>query len=233
MNTASKLGAILVLSVAGISAAQADTVAMWTFESSVPTTAGPHAAEVGSGTALGFHAGATTYSNPVGNGSAESFSSTNWLDGDYYQFSVSTIGFADLSLSWDQTSSNTGPRDFRLDYSIDGGATFTTFANYAVLANGGAPNAAWSGGTASAVYSFTRNLAAIDGLENLALAVFRLVDASGSVSANGGVVGLGGTNRVDNFTVSASPVPVPAAVWLLGSGLLGLAGLRRRRIAMA
>ena len=31
-----------------------------------------------------------------------------------------------------------------------------------------------------------------------------------------------------NFRVTGSPVPVPAAVWLLGSGLLGLAGLRRR-----
>jgi hypothetical protein len=26
-----------------------------------------------------------------------------------------------------------------------------------------------------------------------------------------------------------SPVPIPAAVWLLGSGLLGLIGIRRRK----
>jgi hypothetical protein len=34
----------------------------------------------------------------------------------------------------------------------------------------------------------------------------------------------------ENFTgtINFNPVPVPAAVWLLGSGLAGLAGLRRR-----
>jgi hypothetical protein len=32
-----------------------------------------------------------------------------------------------------------------------------------------------------------------------------------------------------NTTVQTSPVPVPAAVWLFGSGLLGLMGIARRR----
>lgn len=32
-----------------------------------------------------------------------------------------------------------------------------------------------------------------------------------------------------NTTVQMSPVPVPAAVWLFGSGLLGLVGLARRK----
>jgi hypothetical protein len=31
-----------------------------------------------------------------------------------------------------------------------------------------------------------------------------------------------------NYVVSGSAVPIPAAVWLLGSGLVGLIGLRRR-----
>lgn len=35
----------------------------------------------------------------------------------------------------------------------------------------------------------------------------------------------------DNITVEASSVPVPAAIWLLGSGLVGLAGLRRKKNA--
>jgi hypothetical protein len=35
------------------------------------------------------------------------------------------------------------------------------------------------------------------------------------------------------LTFAAAPVPLPAAVWLFGSGLLGVAGVRRRRAASA
>jgi hypothetical protein len=34
---------------------------------------------------------------------------------------------------------------------------------------------------------------------------------------------------MDNFTYNFHPVPVPAAVWLLGSGLLGLLGFSKRK----
>jgi hypothetical protein len=48
----------------------------------------------------------------------------------------------------------------------------------------------------------------------------------------GMVAGLG--NDVLTFTGNGtSAVPLPAAVWLLGSGLLGLAGVSRRRLATA
>jgi hypothetical protein len=39
----------------------------------------------------------------------------------------------------------------------------------------------------------------------------------------------GGYFMVDDIEITGSPVPVPAAVWLLGSGLLGLVGMRKRQ----
>lgn len=44
---------------------------------------------------------------------------------------------------------------------------------------------------------------------------------------------LGNTDRiyVTNFAITETVVPVPAAVWLFGSGLLGLIGIARRKAA--
>ncbi|MBT8063206.1 MAG: VPLPA-CTERM sorting domain-containing protein [Gammaproteobacteria bacterium] len=39
----------------------------------------------------------------------------------------------------------------------------------------------------------------------------------------------GGSLFLDAASVEVNPIPLPAAVWLMGSGLLGLAGLRRRK----
>lgn len=49
-------------------------------------------------------------------------------------------------------------------------------------------------------------------------------DVYGSCASVNGDIGNPGINPF-----SAAPVPVPAAAWLLGSGLIGLAGVRRRK----
>jgi hypothetical protein len=227
-----KIAALSGVFTAGMAGAPAfaDTIAQWTFETSIPVTAGTFSPEVGAGSALGFHtSSAAVYSSPAGNGSAHSFSSNNWAVGDYYQFQVSTVGYSGITLSWDQTSSNTGPRDFQLQYSTNG----TTFVNsgsvFSVLANA-APNPSWNSTTASALYSFTVTSFGA-ALDNQASAFFRVVDAS-AVSANGGVVATGGTDRIDNFTVSgvaAVPEPETYAMLLAGLGLLGFGTRRRTR----
>lgn len=215
-----------LVAVAGLGAvANADILANWTFEVSVPTTAGPHTAEGGINASGSQATGGTNgvYSNPVGNGSVESFSSTAWDVGDYYQFTTSTIGYNSISIGWDQTASNTGPRDFNLQYSTDGTTFFNIGATYSVLANA-APNPVWSSGSGSPIYSFLQNAPAA--LNNQATVWFRMTQAN-TISANGGVVASGGTNRVDNIIINGTVVPAPASVALVG--LAGLVAGRRRR----
>lgn len=219
--------AAIAAGVAGIaSTANADILANWTFETSAPATAGPFAAEAGnnaaSSFASGFHAGASTYSSPVGNGSSKSFSSNTWAIGDYYQFTTNTVGYSGIAIQWDQTSSNTGPRDFKLSWSTNG-TTFTDIGStYAVLANV-TPNA-WNSTTGFAIYTNgpTSGPAA---LNNQSTVYFRLTMVT-NVSANGTTVAAGGTDRVDNVIITGT-VPAPGAMALVGLG--GLIAARRRR----
>jgi hypothetical protein len=210
-------------------------IAQWTFETSTPATAGPFAAEVGTGQALGFHVGAAVYSSPVGNGSSHSFSANTWAVGDYYQFQTSTIGFSAIAVSWDQTSSSTGPNMFNLEYSTDG-TTFTTFlANYLVKTNAtssdnegtGWATAPWSsGGSRQAAYGLAIDFSSVSALNNASSVYFRLVDNNAN-SALGTPVSAAGTDRVDNFTIFTI-VPEPASAALAGLGFLGLLIQRKR-----
>ena len=209
-----------------LQALKADILGDWTFETSQPATAGPFSPEIGSGSASGSHAGAAVYSSPSGNGSLHSFSSTLWAVNDSYQFEVNTLGYSGVMLSFDQASSNTGPGAYNLDYSIDG-INFTVFASYAVLANA-SPNLPWNASTYNSAYTFNFDLSAVSALNNQPTVFLRLVDNS-TVSASGGTVGTTGTDRVDNFTVSATTVSEPATSILavFGVGLL-LFTLKRR-----
>ena len=147
---------------------------------------------------------------------------TAWALGDYFQASTSTLDFEDISISFDATGSNTGPRDFTLAYSTDGN-TFTDFGNYTLV------NASWSSSATfvnPSTAHFDFDLSAVAALEHAAVVYFRLVNTS-TTSINGGTTASGGTSRVDNFTIAGTAVPEPGALGLVG--IAGIATLRRRR----
>src|ERR1700722_1663867 len=103
------------------------TIADWTFETNLPatppagTSAGPFSPEIGVATdqATQVHAASSTYSNAAGNGSKSSLSANTWAVGDYDQFLINTGTAMEnvTGISFDQTSSNTGPQNFQLEYS--------------------------------------------------------------------------------------------------------------------
>ena len=211
------------------SAASADVIAGWTMPTAVAAaTTGSNytygAADLGaltSGTSLsGFHAAAaTTWSSPTGNGSTYSLSSNNWATGDYYQVSMATTGYSDISVSWDQTRSGTGPSSFSLSMSTDGGANFTTLlASYTVVQAGLAGTDTTSWNTVTNQTGFTTTTIIGISAANKGNIMLRFSSLSTTAAA--------GTGRVDNISVTGAIIPAPGAV-----ALIGLAGLisRRRR----
>jgi len=233
-----KFLALAALTAVSVFPSFAQTVATWTFETSAFTSvtntgstplSTSIAPEVGSGSATGFHTStATVWSSPTGNGSAKSLSANNWSVGDYFQFQVSTIGFSGLSLSYDQTGSSTGPRDFALSYSLNG-TTFTSIGStYSVLLNG-APQTAWNSGASSSVFTLSYDLGAFSDINNASSVTFRITDMT-TTSIGGGTTASAGTDRVDNFSVFTTPVPEPSSVVLgIAGGLAGLIIWKRRK----
>jgi len=207
---------------------EAAVVAAWTMPNAVPAgTTGSNysygAADVGGATAgtslTGFHAlSATAWSSPAGNGSAYSLSSNNWSVGDYYQISLSTASYVNISLSWDQTRSSTGPSNFRVDMSTDGTTFSTILASYSVIQAGASGTSSWSS-SGPVQSAFTTTIASVAGADGRSTLRFRFVNLS--------TVGTGGTNRIDNITVSGTLIPAPGALALLG--VAGLVSTRRRR----
>jgi hypothetical protein len=135
------------------------------------------------------------------------------------QFQVSTIGFSGITVQWDQAGSGTGPRDFALQYSLDGTA-FILVNTYQV------PLSTWSSSSTQSGFTFysTFTPTIASAIEDQATLYFRLVNSSNS-SSKGSTVGSAGTDRVDNFLVQATAVPEPstfiagiaaAAVWRAG-----------------
>lgn len=229
----------LALTVIGLAlftqqASAQTTLAQWTFETSQPGVvtlpASPGAgiwltniaAEVGSGTAAGFHAGATTYSSPAGNASSHSFSSTVWTNiGDCCQFAVSTISFTNVAVSYDQTSSGTGPRDFIFSYSTDG-TTFTPVGStYIVLTNATAANNEGSGkstspwsssGSRQSAFTVSPDLSSITAIDNKSVVYFRVSMADTTNAAGSPTTPTSGTHRIDNFLVTGIKAGIPSII---------------------
>lgn len=179
----------------------AQTIALWTFETSQPANSGPHNAEVGTGIATSIHAGASTYSTPSGNGSLHSFRANKWAAGDFFQFVVNTTGYESITFSFSQTSSARGPKTFEVLVSTDG-ATFTTLAgsNYDVT------NSTWNVTNSNAASLHNFNLS---GMGNQPMLVVRLRVVAGSTAANGSSITASVTSRIDNVSITgSSPLPV-------------------------
>jgi hypothetical protein len=249
------LAAVCALGLAAATSVRADTIAQWTFETGAPSatpsawngsagvsgqtpgmTFASDLSTYGSGAASGYHATAgTLWVSPVGNGSLRALSANQWLQAsDYYQFtftpSAAGTTFTGINLTWDQTASSSGPKNWNLNYSTDGVTWNTSPIDYS-LAYFSWNSSTVQGNNESTIFSGATETALENTLYSGDTVYFRLVDDS-AVSGgalNGGNVGTGGTSRVDNFTIIAT-IPEPSSLSLLGGfGLLAWHLIRRRK----
>jgi hypothetical protein len=243
----------LLCSLAGLlsaaTIAQADTLAQWTFESSFAGISGTSASITGiapestlsgiTGVASGSHSLATSvWSSPAGDVlppatvSSHSFSANNWTQtSDYFQFAVNLdladYTYSGVNLTWDQTGSNTGPKTWGLFYSTDGNNYTQLGSDYALSFF------SWNATTQVGNHE-SADFTSVVTLDTANTMYFRIVDDSPAATGSivGAAVGTGGTDRIDNFTVSAivTTVPEPTTLCLLGGfGLLAWTMIRRRK----
>ena len=229
----------LALSLVGASA-QASVVTQWNFNSITAdnnTGTGSTLPAIGSGTAalLGGVTGSFSSGSASG-GSSDPATTDNsgWQTTTYaaqgsgdktrgVQFNVSTLGYNDIKISYDLRHSNTSSRYELVQYSLDG----INF-NDSTLFDGNVGD----------TWFKNRNVdfSNIAGVANNANFALRIVSAFAPgtqaylPSNNASNYGTAGTWRFDMATVSGSPVPVPAAFWMMSSALLGLVGINRRRV---
>ena len=121
-----------------------------------------------------------------------SASTTAWtVANKYWEISVNTTGYKNIKVSSQQIASNTGPRDFKIQYKIGVGGTYADVTGGTVLV---ANN--WTSGVVN-------NLALPEACDNQALVYLRWIPTS-TTSVNLGTVAAGGTSRIDNLYIKGS-----------------------------
>jgi len=82
-------------------------------------------------------------------------------------------------------------------------------------------------------YTFTDPIVTDESMDSVYNFSFMFAHNASDLMLNFSATGLQGLNDeswgLDNVQVAVAPVPVPAAVWLFGSGLIGLLGFAKRR----
>jgi len=181
-----------------------------------PMTGDSVAASIGSSIATFGFSGTANYTDVAATtGFTDAVNQTGgWQNtGSYWQLTLDLTGYTDATISsWGQRSSNTGPSEFRVDISYNGGDSFTTIISPYTVPNttAGYSNAGFALGASA---------------DNNSDVIIRWVNFSDLAVSSANPVASSGTSRFTNFSVTA--IPEPTTALLGGLGMLAL--LRRRR----
>lgn len=185
---------------AAVPATQIVSVAEWTF----PESGTPDAyADSGTSANIGISeittvggTGGIGFGQEGARAGLKAANAIGWHNGSgtkAWQAKFSVAGYANLRLSSKQRSSPTGPRDFKLQYSLNG-AIWTDIVNLAPVSDN------WTSGVLS-------NLTLPVALDNQALVHLRwIMSGNGSAADGTNVVGSVGNSRLADVVVVGNPV---------------------------
>lgn len=160
---------------------------------------------------------AVTYGSGLLNG--QNAFGVNWVDVGFYQNQTSPLNSFQLTLI-ERLDIAAGDFDIEFNYNTIGWETGQASGGDSNGLGGFSARAGWANGAgvSTELAGSAVNGALLDGGSNALISDHRnsLVDGRYIFRVRGGVV-------------QPPEVPLPGAVWLFGSALLGLAGLRRRR----
>jgi len=156
------------------------------------------------------------------------------------EFDTSTVGYnvTQLSFNWAATTQGVGNLQVQYNTNINNANGWTNVGSVWSATIDNNP----TGSAGSGFQTDTVSLAGISGLSNDANFGIRLVSAYnptlGNEYASATSVLSGSPSQINNNSgnwriadvqIDGTPVPLPAAVWMLLSGMSGLAGLTKRR----
>src|SRR5437763_805719 len=213
----------LALSITAASA-YAEIIAQWTFNSSPPDSdksTGTITPTLGIGSAALLNGITATFSDGSANDPAPSTDDSGWQMTHYppqgtsnktagVQFNVSTVGYSNIVVRWDHRVTSTASKYFRLQFSSDGGNTFTDYPSPVI--------AQTASSTASYYEAQTNSLAAFPAVNDNPNFAFRIVsewESTALGTTNDGYAVLSATSgystagnvRFDFVTITGMPLP--------------------------
>jgi len=129
--------------------------------------------------------------NPLNLSYSSQFISVTSLNQGWWEVELSTEGYVNISVDFQMRSSTTGPRDFRLEYSVDG-TTYNDIYEYSI-------------GIASTILSYESQLPSAADNQSYLKIRWR-VDSDIRVD---GIVGIMGTNGINNIVITGNPIISP------------------------